>query len=113
MTSLTEFILARIAEDEAAARAEDERKTAWFKEFGGRAAVAFTEWDAGPGDPARTLAQCAALRRIVAACGPVVAYESYEGPDYYGGTEACELTLRALASIWADHESYDPAWRLN
>lgn len=64
-------------------------------------------------DPARVLAQCAALRRIVEM------YEHLGSPQTLGdrmafpsAREAVGATLRALATVHADHPDFDPAWRL-
>jgi hypothetical protein len=71
-------------------------------------------------DPARVLAQCAAIRRAMA--------EHPEDDDGYctdnqdigvgwrlehgcGWLYPCP-TVRALASIWADHPDFDPAWEV-
>jgi hypothetical protein len=55
-------------------------------------------------DPARVLAQCAALRAVVEM------HTAFVPP--MGFFKMPTDTLRALASIWDDHESFDPAWRL-
>jgi hypothetical protein len=88
--TLTEFLLARIAEDE-----EDARSVHWE--------------DAGIGsdDPIRSrwLAECEAKRRIVE--GMTVTAE-VEG----GGYEiALRDALRALALPFADHPDYREEWR--
>jgi hypothetical protein len=122
--TLTEFLLARIAEDEAPVSGE------WFD--GGDADPDFM-WG-----PARIKATCAALRAVVelhratlgsevhkngrwdAEAGVMIAcrywycavcdadrdYGFLGGPD-----EGCD-TLRALASVWAGHPEFDPEWRL-
>lgn len=50
-------------------------------------------------DPARVLAQCKAHRTIV----------EYATDQHTGGIEFDEI-LRALASIYADREGFDPRW---
>jgi hypothetical protein len=127
VTDLGEFLLARIAEDEAAARtASGDGGRNWqsvsdgYEEFG---------WTVGPGrtegagvyryvvtdqaqaghlarwDPARVLAECDAKRRIVVSCQemqtavvPTAAY-------------LATVTLRNLALPYADHQSYREEWR--
>lgn len=109
MTTLTDFLLARIAEDEERITrlriltAEDRGET-------------YTGW-AGHD---RVLAECEAKRQIVgdhtlwpgwfgnrATCG-----RCYDGDDVYSEDSAYPcLTLRALATVYADHPDYDEAWR--
>ncbi|MCQ1951610.1 DUF6221 family protein [Arthrobacter sp. zg-Y859] len=91
MITITEFLVARIAEDEATAQA-----------FGQATGSLLLEEDAS-GDlmltigADRVLAECAAKRAIVEHWGP---YETLEGPDL----------LRALAAVYADHPDYQPDW---
>ena len=111
MTDLTEFLLSRIAEDEAVAREYDEfltQREADLAEMAARGAMPgiivfrFTE-RGGPGDPARVLATCAAYRTIVERCGGVgVGYPSHH---------LAQGALRALASAYADHPDYREGWR--
>jgi hypothetical protein len=86
--TLTEFLLARIAEDEAE-MAEAVRLR-------------------HPGltirrSPSRFEAECEAKRRILETCET---YE-YEVTNAYGYDDV----LRALAAVYADHPDYDEAWR--
>ena len=109
--TLTEFLLARIEEDERAAKrglskpqygvgnlgdnAADEVIGMGYNEGCVKAGMKhFSRWM-----PARVLAECAAKRQIV------------ELLEYDGSPEAW-LTLRALASVWADHEDYREEWKL-
>jgi hypothetical protein len=109
--TLTEFLLARIAEDEDEARIAN---AGYYLRY------SFDRLDQRVVDhlsrhaPARVLAECEAKRRIVA-----------EHPDYGGYGESCETcadsaedlrpwpceTLLALAAVYADHPDYDEAWR--
>lgn len=127
--NITEFLLARIAEDGHAARAwkggrwevgveeTGDGENAYYvvREPGSDHWVA--DVDAGYGaarhitlhDPVRVLAECAAKRRIVEM--------HREGPGG-GYCSRCDrepvwpcITLRALASVYADHRDYDLAWR--
>jgi len=133
MTDLTEFLLARIGDDEAAARAAIGSSAAdWQQDryrvvFGGEWEVAEanvqTAAHIARHDPARVLAQCAAYREIVALHS---AYDctavGQEGHERCGEREWCYTcgepvawpcpTLRALASAYADHPAFDPEWRL-
>jgi hypothetical protein len=137
--SITEFLLARIAEDEAAAR-----QASWSWSRPDRPDDPDPDhWETPPGtpteiagpmrnvagadtatiathiarhDPARVLAECAAKRAIVewhctseTDLGP--AY-----PDHQPWCEACEgalfpcVTVRHLAAIYREHPDYDPSW---
>lgn len=115
--TLTEFLLARIADDEAVARAAEAHYDAADWSVSGP-----EDWpvlwgylpvrsSVDPGTiepkvaahvvrqgPARVLAECAAKRTLVAA------YD--DQPE--DGTIAAVL---ALAAVWSDHPDYDEAWR--
>jgi hypothetical protein len=134
--TLTEFLLARIAEDEAVARALS---------YSPRWIMAHDMPDAFPGvveqimrwDPARVLAECAAKRRIV----EIHAVEHLEKVvyDYSAGKyldarvpwDVCSIcidldytddegavapldypcpTIGALAAVYAEHADYRPEW---
>lgn len=86
--TITEFLLARIAEDESAADRVE------FRPY------------VGDGVPQsltdRVLAECEAKRRIVE-----VARYAPEGAGGWG----FRRTLRALASVYADHPDYRDEWR--
>lgn len=103
--TITDFLLARIAEDEALAGAVE--------------ADNFSQGPIGTGDdpwpserafaehltPARVLAECEAKRRIVErALGPV----AHAGQDIER-----RAVLIDLASVYADHPDFDPAWALD
>ena len=136
----TEFLLARIAEDDAVAR--EATPGPWWNESGtvhapypfgrdltagnggachpldaqggnGRDADADAE-HASRHDPARVLAECESKRRIV---------EEYVGEEWVisqghvtdwtqGAQAARETALRFLASVYAAHDDYDPAWAI-
>lgn len=109
--TITEFLEARIAEDEASAReiaAMDRRADRAPEDFaryvidpiigpyGGQSRlrnVAFGLHLARFGDPARVLAECEAKRRITARRTP-----------------GDRSDLIGLAMIYADHPDFDPAW---
>lgn len=100
--SITDFLLARIAEDEAAAQAE-------------QSAVEYLSepphWPAGW--PARVLAECAAKRAIVAEWEDTDTGETWllEGADA-GYALAIDHAVRALAAVYADHPGYLDEWRV-
>jgi len=111
--TITEFLLARITEDEGAA---------W------RVQAAYDDtsfWELTQVDPSfaevlrsppRLLAECEAKRRIIERYADCVSRQSE--PDY-STTEALiqsseyeDWTLLALASVYADHDDYREEWRL-
>jgi hypothetical protein len=105
--TITEFLEARIAEDEAAARLRD------VQTFGAeQRAFAGVQ---GVFDPARVLAECEAKRRIVAVHS-IRADTCETCTEYHSQISGCEnepwpcATIRALASVYADHPDFDPAW---
>lgn len=132
--TITEFLLARIAEDEAVARAASPAPWSYpgiesvaggtlYDKTRRIADVAYEqpsdhdgsvvrhllvpEADANGAhiarhDPDRVLAECEAKRRIVAECAASLADDI--GPG--------EFVLLELATIYADHHDFDPAWRL-
>jgi len=110
--NITEFLEARIAEDEE--QAENVRFLGWFpgKKYGITTV-----------SHARVLAECAAKRAIIAehgrgdsyvsdwceTCAQWWASEVGEGPP--GVAWPC-LTLKALAAVYADHPDYQQGWKL-
>lgn len=113
--TLTDFLLARLAEDEAVARGgisgQADPENGWgYGGFGSPKALTphvgmiheaaqaqhIIRWH-----PARVLAEVAAKRRIVERYAPVA--ESRLGFDD---------TLCDLASVYADHDDYDEEWAL-
>lgn len=111
MSTLVEFLLARVAEDEAVARAAgDEAPSPWRNDCGtlsdarGTQMAGYAGEAAGPHiarhDPARVLAECEAKRRIVEA----VASGFYDSD--------LEVALRDLAAVHADHPDYLAEWVL-
>ena len=108
MNGLVEFLLARIAEDEAAATDEAVARASVGTVVGGpgvpahavdQAQAALLDlrracpWSSAFG-PARVLAECAAKREIV---------------QWYGLDD--EPALKVLAAIYADHPDYQEVWR--
>jgi hypothetical protein len=94
---ITEFLEARIAEDEAAA----EQLTHIFHGPGTQMYVA-ESWIQSPLKKKRFLAECAAKRAIMsrhASCDDVS----------YGDASTCP-EIRTLAAIYSDHPDYQPEW---
>lgn len=108
MSALVEFLLARIGEEENAAKI-----AAGVPE----AAMNLTRWHS-----THVLADCEARRRIVELHAPLdcegVTVCSECGPDEdvrfrveaYGRGWPC-LTMRVLAQVYADHPDYREEWR--
>jgi hypothetical protein len=97
--TITEFILARIAEDEREANVSLDL----YAEGG---TTSKRRW-------IRVLAQCKAMRQIVdlhheyiGVCGHCVDIAGKHQREAW----PCE-TVRTLAAIWSDHPDYDDTWR--
>jgi hypothetical protein len=102
--TLSEFLLARIAEDEAAARAQLELRA---KRYPGEIAEPGPAYEVDRGwwllaDPARVLAECEAKRRIVERVTDVAWTGSYAVRD---------VVLGLLALPYAAHPDYRDEWR--
>lgn len=97
--TLPNFLLARIAEDEAVARARGQTSSEGVR---GRPWVKPT--------PARVLAECAAKRRIVEhhTATPARRHPGYDC-KWCGMTWPC-FDLRNLAPPYADHPDCRPEW---
>ena len=135
--TLTEFLLARIAEDEAGAQAAATYSAEWAvaDEFNETVLLAASDeyghtFDSTYGqiaphiarhDPVRVLAECEAKRRIVGLMGYV--RESWENgtrgrgrvmwPDVNRREKMHALTiLENLATVYADHPDYRDEWRV-
>lgn len=121
MTSLREFLLARIFEDETRAQQEIDRLTALPV-----STKPTVEGDQPTSNPWRALSGCVSKRLIIAAhrdVGPGV--DRLAGPDQTSRPHACATcgrydeyaidwpcyTLRALALDWVDHPDYRLEWR--
>lgn len=106
------FLLARLEDDEARARTPMGDATYWQQVH-----------------PARVLAQCAALRAVVMLHETAPAREVYSGDGWWvhGHCPTCTqdgeyavtsqeptddacTTLRAIATIYADHPDFDARW---
>ena len=111
--TITEFLEARISEDEAVAR----RVAAGPGEPGGHGmwsvAIGVSGNDAKfahvASDPARVLAECAAKRAIIKECRHSTLDDLDSGAD---DQPAPMWVARALAAVYADHEDYRTEWAL-
>ncbi|SFK38350.1 DUF6221 family protein [Geodermatophilus ruber] len=139
MENLPAFLLARITEDESAARAAvkviDSRETAgWY--WSGAGDAVFLDGTSVPvacgpwkqlmdqasarhivrNDPERVLAECDAKRRILSAhrsAQDAVTATARDDPtpsERLGAVEALGLVLRFMAVPYADHPEYNPEW---
>jgi hypothetical protein len=114
MMTLTEFLLARIAEDEEAAQGATIEPVGsgrtWFDGWSDAHPVGR---HIGRWAPARVLAECEAKRLIVNLHWP----GHDEEPDPEGGCVECGeirghcLTRLYLAIPYADHPQFQPEWR--
>lgn len=132
--TIVEFLLERIAEDEAVARdAAAVSSMRWiendsllmFRDPGNpeyAEALAIVEnyrfnaaWaHVARQDPARVLAECEAKRRIVDYREQAVqASANTSLPIFEAQVSAYDAALRALAGAHADHPDFDPAWRVS
>ena len=136
MTTLTEFIAARLDEDEASATAAADSGR-WYIDVdgnvqdedthgGGSAYVAVGPWDGGIDDacaahivrhdPARVLREVDAKRKILTEIVPLVDSMDSWIQESMGAHDApplgeSEALLRILAAAWSDHPDYDQGWR--
>jgi hypothetical protein len=100
---LTEFLLARIAEDERGARQAQADPHGCHDVL----AAYFDDTDkTWRFTHARVLAECEAKRRIVAMAQRFTAM-----PDDSGTDIVLDDVLRLLALPYADHPDYDEAWK--
>jgi Family of unknown function (DUF6221) len=98
--TLTEFLLARISDDEAASKRWDEK---FF------AAEAPDRSDT-PFDPERILAECAAKRSVTETYTRLMASAREDPSAPPGKVHALEMVLRTLALPYAHHPDYRPEW---
>jgi len=127
--TLVDFLLARIAEDEEAARSAARDNEPVWDSYGTDGPTGLLELGVNEGGPeaaaehferwlpARVLAECEAKRRIVDEhtcqcpdpnCGDCGACS---GDHHADPTPAPCPTLRLLAAVYVDHPDYDEAWR--
>ena len=94
-TTITEFLEARIAEDEAEANA----CLRVYREGGDSSKLRWV----------RALAECAAKRAILQSHDMLD--QSTKGDEWtWGYTAATHDALRAMASVYKDHPDYREAW---
>lgn len=125
--SITEFLIARIAEDDAVARAAawvpdpdepyDDYDNPWAKdhgEFASRGGARFTHILRN--DPARVLAECAAKRAIIEQAAPALnligGFQDTVTEREYMLAVIAKRSIRTLAAVHADHPDYSPEWAL-
>lgn len=110
MATLTEFLLARIGEDEARARPMWELKV---RQRIVGAPIVPLSWPT----PDRVLAECEAKRRIVEVARENVRVEALEHGDkprddaHFDSWCDVDEILRALATPYADHPDFHEEWR--
>lgn len=110
--TLTEFLLARIAEDEAAAQGATIEPVgtgrSWFDGWSDTHPVGI---HIGKWAPTRVLAECEAKRRIVAKAR-VWLDDDPDGTSTEAMARACWTeALQPLAVVYADHPDYREEWR--
>lgn len=127
--TLTEFLLARIAEDEAAARAA--YASPWRAKDDGHLWTGHDDAEEGPTvyvnggvyanqrhtaehiarhDPARVLAECEATRQLIELAQGLV-YLREIGDPIAPSTPVGQDILEILAQPYADHPDYREEWR--
>jgi hypothetical protein len=113
VTALTEFLLARIAEDEAGAR-EAQALANIYTDPQWHWLVAHNDgsrWQQTSHDPARVLAECEAKRRIVQTMQTAEDQAWQDGEARPVIEYIAARTLRTLALPYADHPNYREEWR--
>lgn len=113
--TLAEFLLARIAEDEAVAQVEkaarDKRRQEMLDAAAHGVSGMFTvnpfSEPGAPGDPARVLAECEARRRIVEEL------HDHEDGFRWSTVESnrAKTILEYLTLSYADHPDYRQEWK--
>lgn len=131
--TLTEFLLARIHDDECLARMafgdHNDNEPDWFEPFSGvvdmKGEDVLITGDSGVSrhivnwSPARVLAECEAKRRVIDTAEEASGLDLQVDGEFRVGQrdEVAEpyiggVILRALAAVYADHRDYDEGWRL-
>jgi hypothetical protein len=116
VSDLVEFLLARVSEDEAFARASASLlliiQTERCAVIGSDEHRTYMHFDRH--DPARVLAECAAKRAIVAEAdrGRRALAAGVINSSNVSLAASGETVLKALAAIYASHPDYDQAWAL-
>lgn len=102
--TLTEFLLARLAEDESVARECDPNGSLYWGGPQSGLGICDEQGDHVAATRARVLDDVESKRAIVSECASV-----------HGGPAAhvlADIVLEALAHPYADHPDFDPAWTL-
>jgi hypothetical protein len=108
--TLTEFLLARIAEDEAAAREANKVGDRRGVEVGGEVWACQSQgWHVGV-SPARVLAECEAKRLIFGATWNLESFD-FTTDAYRHIVGKQREIMHALALPYADHPDYRDEWR--
>ncbi|MFJ7748697.1 DUF6221 family protein [Arthrobacter sp. NPDC097144] len=89
--TITEFLLARIAEDEATVAYPSEYERAGGYEYADVGAMN----EVLTVEPARVLAECAFKRWLIGT---------------YSGTREAYVMFRAMATVYSDHPDYQKDW---
>lgn len=112
--TLTEFLLARFAEDEANANEAEASGDRPWRASPYTPTMVFL----GRHDPARVVAECESKRRIVKLAdeadfldGTVWSDRGVSTDPGYGDPYCGERILRALALPYADHPDYRDEWK--
>lgn len=105
--NITEFLEARITEDEAYAAQAQGESYGWIDNWRaetmqGTRTESVIYAHAFRFSPDRLLAECAAKRAIIA--------RREDALDTYAGTLVIEDAIRALAAIYKDHPDYREEW---
>lgn len=127
--TITEFLLARIAEDEQNANVIAKEYERWGREQatngpdGSQGSILATALPDSPAEPARLLRECEAKRHIVAEHRVTMTARAKHEDRRYTSCLTCDPhpvmeapnpgpcpTLLALASVYADSPDYDLAW---
>ena len=131
MSDLAAFLLARIGEDEAAARAASEGP--WFQDgtairgqprlyapSAGPTLVVTHTWSTEAAhilrhDPVRVLREAEAKRKIIGEYDEFRAEvnrpDEHAGAGVTTGAKELRFAVRCLAAIYADHAEYEAEWR--
>ena len=122
MSSIVEFLRARLDEDEAQAReaVTIRQRTYSHQPWVNDPDHELKAWDDHPAGvvllgPERLLAEVAAKRQVLdvhepePGAGCLVCDHDCNFGYVYGDGTGC-TTIRALASVYADHPDYDPEW---
>jgi len=93
--TITEFLEARIAEDEAEAK--------WVEAEGDNGSSPVQH-------PSRVLAECAAKRAVISNVGPYSCSQAHSQFDVYHPDGHLSPVIRALAAVYKDHADYREEW---